>query len=72
MKKKSLSVKKINLDKEQSFFTDKKILNIFKRFEKNLHLPSVKNIAGAISGGPDSLALSFLLKYYCKKKKLIY
>ena len=70
MKKKSLSVKKINLDKEQSFFTDKKILNIFKRFEKNLHLPSVKNIAGAISGGPDSLALSFLLKYYCKKKKI--
>ena len=71
MKRKSLNAKKI-IHKN---LKTKKISNIYKIFENNLNL-IVKNdqIAGAISGGPDSLALAYLLKCYSLKnnKKVFY
>ena len=60
MNQKSLSVKnKIN-KKILSYLKDKKILRIFKEFEKSLNIKD--KFAVAVSGGPDSLALAFLAK----------
>ena len=47
---------------------DKKIFQIYKKFEKNLNLN--QNFIVAVSGGPDSLALSFLAKIYSIDKSL--
>lgn len=47
---------------------NKKILQIYKRFEKNLDIN--QNFIVAVSGGADSLALSFLAKVYSIKKFL--
>ena len=47
---------------------NKKIFQIYKKFEKNLTLN--QNFIVAVSGGPDSLALSFLTKVYSIKKSL--
>ncbi len=47
---------------------DKKIRQIYNKFEKNLKLN--EDFAVAVSGGPDSLALSFLTKIYSVKKSL--
>ena len=47
---------------------DKKIFNNYKKFEKELSLN--ENFIVAVSGGPDSLALSFLSKVYAIKKSL--
>ena len=47
---------------------DKRTLQIYKKFEKNLKIR--KNTIVALSGGPDSLALSFLTKIYSLKKPL--
>ena len=47
---------------------DKKILQIYKKFEKNLNIK--ENFIVAVSGGPDSQALSFLAKIYSIKKLL--
>ena len=46
---------------------DKRTLQIYKKFEKNLNIN--KNFIVAVSGGSDSLALSFLTKIYSIKKK---
>ena len=68
MSRKNLSVA-IKIPK---FFRDKlknkKINNIYKRFEKSLNIN--ESFAVAVSGGPDSLALAFLAKIYSIKKKL--
>ena len=48
---------------------NKKINQIYKRFEKSLNIN--ENFIVAVSGGPDSLALAFLAKIYSIKKKLI-
>ena len=48
---------------------DKRISQIYKKFEKNLKLK--ENFIVAVSGGPDSLALSFLSKIYSIKNSLI-
>ena len=48
---------------------DKRISKIYERFEKNLNLN--QNFIVAVSGGTDSLALSFLAKVYSIKKSLI-
>ena len=45
---------------------NKKILNIYKKFESNLNIN--ENFIVAVSGGPDSLALAFLSKIYSIKK----
>tara|TARA_B100001113_G_scaffold295640_1_gene252895 strand:+ start:230 stop:1258 length:1029 start_codon:yes stop_codon:yes gene_type:complete len=47
---------------------DKQILKIYKKFEKNLKLD--EDFIVAVSGGPDSLALSFLSKIYAIRKSL--
>tara|TARA_B100000700_G_scaffold26812_1_gene25685 strand:+ start:125 stop:1195 length:1071 start_codon:yes stop_codon:yes gene_type:complete len=67
MKKKSLSAKKIthkilNFKKN---LKDKEILRIYENFEKNFENLNIPNkIAVAISGGPDSMALCFLVNCY--------
>jgi tRNA(Ile)-lysidine synthase len=62
-----MSLKNLNVSKKTHKFLldklkDKKTLQIYKKFEKNL--PNKKNFIVAVSGGPDSLALSFLAKVY--------
>ena len=47
---------------------NKKINKIYNKFEKSLNLKT--SFAVAISGGPDSLALSFLAKIYSIKNNL--
>jgi len=47
---------------------DKRTLRIYKKFKKNLQIK--KSAIVAVSGGPDSLALSFLTKIYSLKKSL--
>ena len=47
---------------------DKKIYQIYKKFENLLNLK--EDFIVAVSGGPDSLALSFLAKIYSIKKSV--
>ena len=47
---------------------DKKTFQIYKKFEKNLKIK--EDFIVAVSGGPDSLALSFLSKVYSIKKSI--
>ena len=56
---KSLSVKKKNHNLILKHLNDKKILKVFKEFEKSIDVKS--KYAAAISGGPDSLALAYFL-----------
>ena len=46
----------------------KQIFDYYKKFESNLGIQ--ENFIVAVSGGPDSLALSYLAKIYSLKKKL--
>ena len=68
MSQKNLNVQnkthKFLLDK----LKDKRTLRIYKKFKKNLQIK--KSVIVAVSGGPDSLALSFLTKIYSLKKSL--
>ena len=68
MSLKNLSVKikipKLLKDK----LNNKKIIEIYNKFEKSLDVN--ESFAVAVSGGPDSLALAFLAKIYSIKKKL--
>ena len=62
-----MSLKNLNVSKKTRKFLldklkDKKTLQIYKKFEKNL--PNKKKFIVAVSGGPDSIALSFLAKIY--------
>ena len=67
MKKKSLSAKKIK-PKNFNFkkiLKNKKIYEIYKSFVNNFkNFDNSKKIAISVSGGPDSLALSFLVLCY--------
>jgi len=68
-----MSPKNLNASKKTHKFLidklkDKRILQIYKKFEKDLILN--KNFIVAVSGGPDSLALSFLAKIYSIKNSL--
>ena len=47
---------------------DKRILKIYKKFERDLNIN--KSFIVAVSGGADSLALSFLAKLYAIKKSV--
>ncbi len=70
MKKKSLSAKKIipnNLNFKTSL-KNKKILRIYNNFEKNFKKLNIQNkVAVSVSGGPDSMALCFLICCYKSK-----
>jgi tRNA(Ile)-lysidine synthase len=48
---------------------NKRINQIYKKFEKSIDIN--ENFIVAVSGGPDSLALSFLAKIYSIKKSII-
>ena len=68
-----MSLKNLNVSKKTHKFLldklkDSRILQIYKKFESNL--PVKKNFVVAVSGGPDSLALSFLAKIYSIKKSI--
>ena len=47
---------------------NKRIYQIYKKFEKSLNIN--QDFLVAVSGGPDSLALAFLAKIYSIKKKI--
>jgi len=66
-----MSLKSLNVSKKTHKFLldklkDRRIFQIYKKFESNL--PIEKKFIVAVSGGPDSLALSFLAKIYSIKK----
>ena len=68
-----MSLKSLNVSKKTHKFLldklkDRRTLQIYKKFENNLSIK--KNFIVAVSGGPDSLALSFLAKIYSIKKSL--
>ncbi|MDA8721363.1 tRNA lysidine(34) synthetase TilS [Candidatus Pelagibacter bacterium] len=68
-----MSLKNLNASKKTHKFLldklkDNLTLQIYKKFESNL--PVKKNFVVAVSGGPDSLALSFLAKIYSIKKSI--
>ena len=68
-----MSLKNLNVSKKTHKFLldklkDSRILQIYKKFESNL--PVKKKFLVAVSGGPDSLALSFLAKIYSIKKSI--
>ena len=69
MKKKNLSVKK----KIHNFYSkkldDPKIRRIYGKFKTKLSSYVSNNFCVAVSGGVDSLALSFLAKCYSIEKK---
>ncbi len=73
MKKKSLDVLSNKRKIKLLFSKDKKIKNIYKIFSKNLYsqIKDQKFCIG-VSGGPDSLALSYLSKIYAKEYKTIF
>ena len=70
MKKKSLDAQLKKHKITSIFLKDKKIRNIYKIFSKNLfsQINNQKFCIG-VSGGPDSLALSYLSKLYAKEYK---
>ena len=71
MRKKSLSVKKIIHKKNLLKISDKKIINIYQRFKKNIvFLNDKSKFSAGISGGPDSMALAYFLKLYSLEKKI--
>ena len=68
-----MSLKNSNVSKKTHKFLlnklkDRRTLKIYKKFESELAIN--KNFIVAVSGGPDSLALSFLSKIYSIKKSL--
>ena len=68
-----MSLKNLNVSKKTHKFLldklkDSRTLKIYKKFESNL--PVKDKFIIAVSGGPDSLALSFLAKIYSIKKSI--
>ena len=68
-----MSPKNLNVSKKTHNFLlnklkDKRILNIYKKFENDLLIN--EDFFVAVSGGPDSLALSFLAKIFALKNFL--
>ena len=68
-----MSLKNLNVSKKTHKFLldklkDSRILQVYKKFESNL--PVKDKFIVAVSGGPDSLALSFLAKIYSIKKSI--
>ena len=65
MKRKSLNVKKTSHKEILSYLSDVKINKIYEIFKENIKgIKKNSYYSAAISGGPDSLALAFLLKCY--------
>jgi len=68
MSQKNLSVQNKTKKIILSHLKDKKILKIFNQFLKSNCIS--ENIAVAVSGGPDSLALAYLAKCFALKKNI--
>ncbi len=68
MSPKNLSVKNKTHKFLLNKLKNKRIFNIYKKYEANLNIN--ENFIVAVSGGPDSLALSFLSKIYSIKNSL--
>jgi len=68
MNLKNLSVQKKTHKKIIKHLNTKRISKIFKEFSNSLKIK--ENLAVAVSGGPDSLALAYLSKCYSLKNKL--
>ena len=68
MSHKNLSVKTKIHKLLKNNLKNKRISQIYKKFEKSFNLN--ENFIVAVSGGPDSLALAYLAKIYSMKKKL--
>ena len=68
MNQKNLSVRNKTHKKILSNLNNKKISKTFKEFSNSLNIE--ENLAVAVSGGPDSLALAFLVKCYSLKNKI--
>ena len=65
-----MSKKDLNVLKLKKLFLNKKILSIYPNFRSQLNSSiKKKNFLVAVSGGPDSLALSALSKAYSEEKK---
>ena len=68
MNLKNLSAQKKTSKKIITHLNKKRIFKIFKEFSNSLKIK--ENLAVAVSGGPDSLALAYLTKCYSLKKKI--
>ena len=63
-----MSKKNSNVILKENFNNDKELSGIYLNFKKKLHKLKKKPILIAVSGGPDSLALSALAKLYSLEK----
>jgi len=73
MKKKNLSVKKIIHNFYFKKLDDPRIKKIYLNFKKKISSHTPNNFCVAVSGGVDSMALSFLAKCYSlENKKKVY
>ena len=68
MNLKNLSVQNKKHKKILSQLNSKKISKIYNEFSSSLEVK--ENLAVAVSGGPDSLALAYLTKCYSLKNKI--
>ena len=68
MNQKSLSVQNKTHKQILSFLKDRKISKVYSEFSSSLN--SEENLAVAVSGGPDSLALAYLAKCYSVKNEI--
>ena len=68
MNPKSLSAQNKTHKKVLSFLKNQKIYKVYNEFSSALN--SKENLAVAVSGGPDSLALAYLAKCYSLKHKI--
>ncbi|MDA9222714.1 tRNA lysidine(34) synthetase TilS [Candidatus Pelagibacter sp.] len=69
MNRKSLSVQNKTHKQILSFLKNQKISKVYSEFSSSLSTKD--NLAVAVSGGPDSLALAYLAKCYSIKNKII-
>ena len=63
-----MSKKNSNVILKENFNNDKELSGIYLNFKKKLNKLKKKPILIAVSGGPDSLALSALAKLYSLEK----
>ena len=66
-----MSKKNSSVNLKNSFKNDKDLSNIFLKFKSKLEVLNRKKYCVAISGGPDSLALTALCKAYSYQKNKI-
>ena len=68
-----MSKKNSNVNLEDLFNNKRELLKVFQNFKKKLSKIKDRNLLVAVSGGPDSLALTALTKLYkIEKKKNFY